>query len=196
MSRLPRVFADNAVYHILQRGNNKRILFFSDDDHKYFLQLIGRYKRKYPIELYHYCLMPNHIHLLLKIISKEHLPKFFQGLFQSFQFHHRKKYGYCGSLYQNRYKSLLINSDAYLLECGRYIERNPLRAKLVSSLNEYPWSSYRFYSEGVPNKLITPCPAYLSLAKTCKKRQKIYKEYVSQARPYEMLLDEKMAKLK
>jgi len=196
MPRLQRQICDEGIYHIAQRGNNKNKIFLDEDDYKEFLSLLKRYKHKYLFELYHYCLMKNHIHLLVKIIKKKDMAKLFQGIFQSFQYHHRRKYNYCGSLYQNRYKSILIQTESYLLECGRYIERNPLRAQIVNSPGRYRWSSYLFYATGERNMVITPNPLYAELAKTIQKRRKLYIDYVSQARPYEELLDENMEKLR
>ena len=144
MARTPRLIYDGMVCHILQRGNNKRAIFKNTYDYLKFKDLIKRYIDKFSFELYNYCLMPNHIHLLLKIIEQEDLSKIFKGIFQSFQLHHRREYEYTGTLYQNRFKSIIIDSDSYLLECARYIERNPLRAGLVTSLEQYKWSSYHF----------------------------------------------------
>ena len=196
MPRLARKFYDGAVYHIIQRGNNKNKIFIEKQDYSRFLRLISKYKEKYSFELYNYCLMTNHVHLLIRIIKKENMPKLFQGLFQSFQYHHRRKYDYCGSLYQNRYKSILVENDAYLLECARYIERNPLRGKIADSIDEYKWSSYNFYVNGEKNKIITPNPLYISLAKTTTKRRKLYVNYVLNPRPYEELLDKNIEKLR
>ncbi len=195
MSRSSRKIYNGAVCHILQRGNNKNIIFKDDDDYANFLKLIKRYKKRYFFNIYNYCLMPNHVHLLIQIISKTDMPKIFQGIFQSFQFHHRKKYDYCGSLYQNRYKSILVENNSYLLECARYIERNPVRAEIVKQFSEYQWSSYNFYAYGKKNSIITPNPLFFDLARTTNKRRKMYMEYVTQPRPYEELLDKNMGKL-
>jgi len=196
MPRLPRQFKDEGIYHIIQRGNNKNKIFFIRGDYLKFISLLRKYKKRYDFDIFNYCLMPNHVHLLIKIHKKEHMAKLFQGIFQSFQYHHRRKYGYCGTLYQKRYKSILIDKDPYLLECARYIERNPLRASMVEVLSQYKWSSYSFYAENVPNDLLTPNPIYLDLAKSKTKRLKMYQEYLIQSRPYEMVLDQNIEKLR
>lgn len=196
MPRLPRIAFDGVICHIVQRGNNRQAIFKHGEDFMKFRNLIKKYKEKYPFNLFNYCLMPTHIHLLLKIIKKEHMAKIFQGLFQSFQFHHRRTYGYVGSLYQNRYKSISVKDDSYLLDCARCIERNPLKAKLVASLDQFKWSSYPFYAFGKKDPLITPNPMYLALANTPQKRKKLYIKYVSQDRPYEVLLDKAIEKLR
>jgi putative transposase len=88
-------------------------------------------------------------------------------------------------VFQNRYKSLAIEKDSYLLECGRYIERNPLKAGIVKKLEDYPYSSYSYYALGTKDALITPSPAYLDLERSDEKRRKIYKAYVDETRPQE-----------
>ncbi len=87
-----------------------------------------------------------------------------------------------GYLWQGRYKSMLIGDDAYLLECGRYIERNPVKAGLVEDPKDYPWTSYRTYAFGEENPLIDPNPAYLALSDDIEARRKKYTEYVLSAR--------------
>lgn len=99
-----------------------------------------------------------------------------------------------GHVYQNRYKSFLIEDDAYLLECGRYIERNPLRACIAGHPSMYYWSSYKFYANGKKDDIININPVYETLGNTGIERQKAYKEYVDQARPYEKILDSAMLK--
>ncbi len=195
MARKPRKLYDGALFHITQRGNNKLTLFKDNEDFSVLYKLIETYKRKYAINIYHYCFMRNHIHMLIELLKKEHMSKFFQGIFQGYQLHFRKKYEYCGRLYQSRYKSFNVEKDSYLLECGRYIDRNPLRAKIVKSLDDHKWSSYHYYVNGEKDSLITPNPMYLNLSGTPYRRQKVYLEYLLQERAYEILLDEKTENL-
>ena len=196
MARLARITYDGIIYHAVQRGNNKQNIFSDNNDYIVFKNIIKKYKNKYLFELYNYCLMPNHIHLLIKFLRKEEIAKFFQGLFQSFQFHHRRKYDYVGMLYQNRYKSIPVEKDSYLLECARYIERNPLRAGIVDLLHDYKWSSYNFYALGQSDPVVTPNPLYMELAGLPQKREKLYIEYLTKERPYEMLLEKKIEVLR
>ncbi len=184
-----RVIYDGAVCHIIQRGNNRQKVFREEEDYKKFLSLIKEYKDKFAFELYNYCLIPNHLHLLMKIIKKDDMAKLMQGVLQSFRFYYRRKYKYTGYLYQGRYKSKLIEKDSYLLECARYIERNPLRAKIVEDLSSYKWSSYNFYANGHINDIITENPAYAALGDNVEDRQKAYREYVLTSRAYEDIID-------
>jgi len=180
---------DNAIYHIIQRGNNCQRIFNRDEDRKKFVSLIKEYKSKYFFELYNYCLMENHIHLLIKVFKKEDLAKLTQGIFQSFRFYFRKEYQYEGYLYQGRYKSKIIEKDEYLLECARYIETNPLRAKVIKRLKDYRWSSYNFYAYGYKNALLTPNPLYGTFGNG-KKHKEFYRQYVLMPRMYEDIIDE------
>jgi putative transposase len=95
-----------------------------------------------------------------------------------------------GFLFQNRYKSLYIGKESYLLDCARYIERNPLRSGLTQDLDTYRWNSFSFYSDGLDDVIIKhPNPCYLRLAETERVRQRRFREYVLQDRPYDQLLD-------
>ena len=184
-----RVVYDNAVYHIVQRGNNKQDIFKDEKDFKRFLSIIRRYIRKYNVQVYHYCLMLNHVHLLVKITRRECLAKMMQSILQSYRLYYGNKYGYVGHLYQGRFKSKLIEDDSYLLECGRYVERNPARAGLVAKPDEYPWSSCIFYTFGKRNSIITANPLYGSFGNSIKDRQVGYNDYISTPRPYEEIID-------
>jgi len=184
-----RIIYDGAVCHIIQRGNNKQKIFRDDADYKKFLSLFDEYRDRFAFELYNYCLMANHLHLLLKIFKKEDLSKLMQGIFQSYRFYFKDKYQYAGYLYQGRYISKLVEADSYLLDCARYIERNPLRAKIVEDILQYRWSSYPFYAHGQINGIITENPLFSTLAKDAAKRREAYKEYVLRPRPYEDILD-------
>jgi hypothetical protein len=115
---------------------------------------VKRYLEVYEVAILHYCLMPNHVHLLVQVEKAAHLPKFMQGILQVYAHHFKKQYEEVGFVFQNRYKSNLIENDSYLLECGRYIERNPLRAMLTEDLFTYPWSSFSFYAKGIDDGII------------------------------------------
>lgn len=191
MPRISRNLTDNGYYHILSRGNNKKNIFCCEDDYIKFLELTSKYLAKYKIYIYHYCLMSNHFHFLLQAPEALHLPKFMQGLLQSYAWHFRKKYNSVGFLFQNRYKSLFIEKENYLLECARYIERNPVRSGTVRDLNKYPWNSFSFYANGLDDPIIMHLnPCYIGLAKSNCDRQRRFREYILQKRPYDQLLDE------
>ena len=192
MPRNRRILYDNAIYHIVQRGHNKGKLFRKEKDYKVFKGIVRTYKKRYDFDIYHYCIMSNHFHILMRVRKGEDLPKIIQGITQSYSFYYRKTYDSTGYVYQNRYKSFLIEDDAYLLECGRYIERNPIRANIVKEPSQYHWSSYRFYIRDIQDDILTENLLYSSLGLTGEERRKAYQDYVSTSRPYENILDEAM----
>ncbi|MFH1868945.1 MAG: transposase [Candidatus Omnitrophota bacterium] len=192
MPRTARNIFDGGIYHIFNRGHNKYKIFHDQQDYLTFKKLIKKYLMSSKIEIYHYALMPNHFHLLLKVLEAKGLSKFMQGLCQTYAQNYHKRYDTVGYLFQNRYKDIFIKNDNQLLECGRYIERNPLRARLVNNLDNYPYSSYHYYSKGKKDNLITENPLYQAIGKAKSKRQKAYVEYINTSRPYEEILDEKL----
>ncbi len=190
MPREARKLVDGGYYHIVTRGIDRRMLFKDELDNLYFLDIIRVNLARFGIFIFHYCLMVNHVHLLIKVVRAADLPKFMQVVLQGYAYYFRMKYLSVGFIFQNRYKSRIINNDAYLLECGRYIERNPLRAEIVSDLSEYRWSSYLLYAKGEKNGIVRLLnPTYLDLASTDVKRKDAYVDYVLQGRPYEDILD-------
>jgi len=142
MPRLARVTIEKSCYHIITRGNQKQTVFKEPTDYQKYLLLITRYKKKYKFKLFCFCLMPNHVHLIMEVDNPEHLNKIMRGLNLSYTLYFNLKYKKVGHLWQDRFKSKIIEKDAYLIECIRYIESNPVRASLVSSIHQYPWSSY------------------------------------------------------
>jgi len=192
MGRKGRVLIDGGVYHIINRGHNRYKLFRGLNDYKEYKEVIRSYKIKFSFELFHYCLMPNHIHLLLRISKGQDLPHLMQGITQKYAKHYRRMYKLIGNLFQGRYKSLYIDKDTYLLECGRYIERNPLRARMVTDIGQYYFSSYNFYARGKIDDIITTNPLYKELASDTTERMKLYVDYIIQERPYEGIVDKEL----
>ncbi len=155
MARRPRLFAPGLLYHVIVRGNQRRKTFLNDTDYQAYLERLGRYRRKYGHTIHAYCLMPNHVHLLVES-GTEPLAKFMQGLQQSysqyFNLHHRKS----GHVFQGRYKAIVCNKDEYLLQLIRYIHLNPVRAGMVKEPEKYLYSGHRAYLEGKASETIDP----------------------------------------
>ena len=190
MARKPRELLDNGYYHVIARGNNRRQVFHSPEDYLFFKTLIIRSKKSYKWKLHHYCLMPNHIHFLVNIETALELQKIMKFILQTYSGYYRNKTDYVGYLWQGRFKSPLIQKESYLLECGRYIERNPVRAGIVQSPGKYPWSSYNFYAQSVEDPLIDESPYYALLASLINERKLRYMDFVGMELPYDKLLDE------
>jgi putative transposase len=180
---------DETTHNVITRGNNKMQVFHDSSDFKRYLKLFKRYQELYPVKIYHYCLMPNHTHFLIYVPESRMLRKLMQGVSQSYSNYYRQKYDHSGHLWQGRYKSFPIEEDSYLLECGRYIERNPVRARLVKNVGEWSWSSYKFYASGKVDSLLTPTLLYHDLGNTEVQRQAAYKKHLQQEQPYESLVD-------
>ena len=176
MPRAARIYAEEGVFHILARGNNKQKIFLSDSDFTAYRLLIKELRKDHPLKIYHYCFMTNHIHLVIETSPKTDLSRFMKRLNPVYYNHYKKRYGYAGHFWQDRFKSLLISRDEYLLACGLYIERNPVKAKMVESPGLYKYSSYNHYAYGQEDDLLDADPVYDGLASTEGGRQKIYRD--------------------
>jgi len=184
MPRRPRLLIDQACYHVLTRGNNRAAVFFSDADRQRYAQWLAGFSREHGVQIYHYCLMTNHVHLVVWVTNGPALRQTMQRLNLTYAKYLCRTYGHVGHVWQDRFQSLLIADDIYLLQCGGYIELNPVRAGLVEEPSAYPWSSHRSYVGGYADPLVTPSPAYLALGQTLHDRQVRYREYVTcQLRP-------------
>jgi putative transposase len=188
--RKPRELVDGGIYHIIQRGNHKKKVFESHLDYQHFISLLMELCKKYGLLVYHYCLMPNHVHLMVQVAVGLNLPKFGHALFRGYSKWHQAQYGLTGHLWQGRFKSPRVDEESYFLELGRYIERNPVRAKLVADLAEYRWSSYCYYALGRPDNLVTTDPYYEDLGNSRALRQEQYRSYVAWSHPHDDKLDE------
>ncbi|OVE76812.1 hypothetical protein BVX98_04675 [bacterium F11] len=189
MPRPKRLFSPDMAYHIISRGNNRQPLFRQSHDFDLYLEFLGSLKKEYSYQLYHYCLMTNHVHLLMRFHTFHAFQKVPQRLNLLYAKHVHRAYGHVGHVFQDRFKSLPVTDNTYLLECGRYIERNPLQAGLVDQPEDYRWSSHAFYRLGRPNPLITSNPMVLDLAHSEEQRKVLYGVYVSTDRPYDHVVE-------
>lgn len=174
MPRQPRVAPPNFIYHVITRGNNKQKTFLKNDDYRYYLSLLEKYKTRYKFALYHYALMDNHVHLMIEPNEKGALSEIMKSINLSYVIYFRKRYGGVGHFWQDRFKSLLIFNERYLLKCGCYIELNPVKAGFVKNAGDYRWNSYKFYACGEFNPLLNMDPLYLSMGKDAFSRRKNY----------------------
>ena len=174
MPRGPREVEENAIVNVVSRGNNKRLIFRKEKDYIYYKTLLMRYLARYKLKLYHYCLMANHIHLLMKILTPTNLAKCMQSLQQAYFHYFRRKYGYVGRFWQGRFYSKLVEDDDYLLTAGLYIERNPVKAGMVDDPSEYKWSSYNVYAYGAKDSLVTLNLYYIGLGNNDIERRREY----------------------
>jgi len=144
MPRQSREKSESGTYHVMIRGIDRRNIFEDDEDNEQFLTRLARYKAECGCELWGYCLMGNHVHLLIRE-NTEPMERFFRKLGASYVYYFNHKYDRVGHLFQDRFRSEAIRDDAQLLQTLRYIHRNPIQAGLCASVGEYPYSSYPTY---------------------------------------------------
>ena len=145
MARPWRLQYEGALYHVFSRGNNQQDIFVTDDDRYLFLDTLGQMSERYDIDIFAYVLMDNHYHLLLRT-PKANLSRSMQWLGTTYTRRFNLDHFQSGHLFQGRYKSILVENDAYLLQLSYYIHNNPLRAGIVNRLIDYRWSSYLAYA--------------------------------------------------
>ena len=190
MPRAARHYIEGGFYHLHTRGIDKRTIFAKPADYQYCLDLIREHLPSFNLSIHHYCLMLNHLHLLIQVKDPKAPSAFMKKLLQSYAFYFRRAYESTGFVFQNRYKSHWIDNPAYLLRCGRYIERNPIRHGVTSDLHSYCWSSFSCYATGKQDGIINMDPMFLRLANDPKQRHQEYQEYVLKDTPYDDIVDD------
>jgi putative transposase len=152
MPRIARALADNAYYHLINRGNGRQQVFYKDGDYHAFIDLMQTAREKFAVRLHAWCLMPNHFHLLVQPEQADQLNKMMQWLMTSHVRRYHQHYRTSGHVWQGRYKSFIVQNNDHLLTVARYIEANPVRAGLSEGAAQWPWSSHAvrgFESDGI-----------------------------------------------
>ena len=160
MPRTARVVVPDLALHVRQRGHNRGQCFFQERDYSTYLDYLTFFARQYACSVHAYCLMTNHVHLFLTPHEENSCALLMKFLGQCYTQRVNKARGRCGSLWEGRFRSCPVASDAYALACYRYIELNPVRAGMVAHARDYPWSSYRANTERASDGLVSPHPAY------------------------------------
>ena len=180
MATKKRIWYEGAIYHVTARGSHRNEIFRDEDDFKTYLNLLKEaleYYEEFNYKIICYCLMGNHIHLLLKTGSQP-LGNFVSRVNSIYAKGFNKKYEYTGHLFQDRYFSELIKDDVQLLEASRYVHLNPVKANIVSKPERYRWSSYAVFI-GKSESGITNSEVILEYFKH-RNKHKGYKEFVEQ----------------
>ena len=178
MPRTKRVIPQEGALHVMCRGNNKQIVFNGDNDKLKYYSLMRELKDENQVSILHYCLMNNHVHLIFLLNSSSKISRFMKQLNLSYFIYYNNIYGYTGHLFQGRFKSKIIETSQYLLQCGKYVELNPVRGGLARLPQEYRFSSYNYYVKGKQDSLITDDSLYLDLSDSVEKRRRKYREFV------------------
>lgn len=178
MARLPRLTLPGYPHHVIQRGNNRQLIFAAPADYRFFLdQLLGN-ADKFGVAIHAYVLMSNHFHLLATPQTSDGLPKMMQAVGRSYVRYFNQVQQRTGTLWEGRYKSTLIQAECHLLACMVYIDLNPVRAAIVGEVADYPWSSYAHFVGQRVDRLITPHALYWELGNTPFAREAAYAELV------------------
>jgi putative transposase len=186
MPRQARVIFPNTPHHIMQRGHNRQVVFASEEDFQYYRENLLLFKKEFGCRIYTYCLMTNHAHLIIDPGDHpESLSLLMKRVAGRQTRYVNKLEGRSGSLWEGRYKSSIISSQEYLLACSRYIELNPLRARMVVNPKDYQWSSYKIKAIGEPDRVVDFDKIYKALGENAEARQVAYREYVSDTIPEE-----------
>ena len=176
MPRPQRLFVPDIPQHVITRGVDRQPVFYGPADYQLYRELLHEASKEHDCRIHAYVLMTNHVHLLAT-------PGHERSLALTIQAHGRKyvrrlnlRHGRTGTLWEGRYKACLVQDDLYFLTCQRYIELNPVRARMVSTPGDYAYSSYAHNACGSADKLVEPHPCYLSLHSDAAARPKAYRE--------------------
>ena len=178
MPRSARFVYPGVAVHVIQRGNNRGRCFFADSDHLAYLRFLEEFSKETGCPVHAYCLMTNHVHLLLTPHTGISCAKLMKNLGQHYVQYVNRVHGRTGTLWEGRFRSCLATSETYVLACYRYIERNPVRAAMVAHPRDYPWSSYAANALGRGDTLLEPHPVYLGLAQDSARRRLVYADLV------------------
>ena len=176
MSRTGRLVLPDYPHHVVHRGHNRQGVFRGRPDYERYLSVLREFRQRYAVKLYAYCLMTNHVHLLLAPASATGIAQLMKRVAGRYTRYYNRSTGRSGTLWEGRFKSNLVQREGYFLACQRYIELNPVRARMVERPGDYRWSSYRANAELQPSQLITPHEEYLALGSSPPERAANYRE--------------------
>ena len=176
MPRPQRLALAGQAHHLIQRGVDRQAIFFEDRDRIVFLEHLAVALEAEDCALHAYVLMTNHVHLMVTPARTEGIGRLMQSLGRRHVGYINRRYGRTGTLWEGRFKSTIVDAEDYVMACYRYIEANPLRARMVVSAEDYPWSSHGRNALGRPDPLVSDHAAYASLGATPEARRKVYRE--------------------
>lgn len=187
MARQLRIEFPGAFYHVFSRGNQKQLIFFSDEDKCFFLHCLRKACEKFGVIIHTYCLMPNHYHLFLET-PKGNLSRMMHFLITDYTVYFNKKHDRHGHLFQGRFKSVLVDAVGYAKELSRYIHLNPVRSEIVNRPEEYPWSSYRYFCSAIdPEPWLVTSVILKLFGEKLSASRKAYVDFVNEGSGTEVL---------
>ena len=176
MPRKPRFFIPGCAAHVVQRGNNRGVVFFTESDNRVYLESLAGAALKFGVSIHAYVLMTNHAHLLVTPTDRNGVSTMMQQLGREYVTYVNFTYRRTGTLWEGRFKACPVQTECYLLACYRYIEMNPVRAGIVAKPCDYRWSSFHFNAYARRDPLLTPHAAYLSLGSSSEQRLRAYRQ--------------------
>ena len=180
MPRPYRIQEAGFVHHIISRGNDRQEIFLSKDDYKTYLLFLEDARKEYPLNVYNYILMPNHLHLLVEPRREGSLSKVMEIVSKAYAKYFNKKYERVGHVFQGRFKSFLIHDDRYFFACSRYIDLNPVKANMVKDPKDYGWSGYSTLAHGKKSLIhLDGHDLYQGLGASLTERQISYRALVN-----------------
>ena len=188
MARLPRLEIPGTPLHVIQRGNNRGPCFFGDVDRRFYLKCLAEAALRRQCAVHAYVLMANHVHLLVTPAESGAAAAMMQDVGRRYVRIINTIHGRSGTLWEGRFKSSVVDSEAYLMTCHRYIEMNPVRAGLADRPIAYRWSSHHHYAAGIPDRLITEHALFTGLGATDTERRAAFRSL------FEEQLDEQTLK--
>jgi len=181
MARPLRTVSPGVPLHIVQRGNNRATCFFAAEDFDRYLRFLLRAAGEEHCRVHAYCLMSNHVHLLVTPGDHSACARFMKVVNQRYAQHLNRTHERSGTPWEGRYRSNVVHSMRYVLACYRYIELNPVRAGIARHPADYPWSSYRANAQGAANPLVSAHACYAALGRDPEIRRKAYRRLVDEA---------------
>lgn len=176
MPRRARVLLPGCALHLIQRGNNRSACFYAEEDYLFYLKQLAEQAIKHDCAIHAWCLMTNHVHLLLTPAEPASVGLLMKGLGQRYVQYINRTYRRSGTLWEGRFRSCLVGEESYVLGCYRYIEMNPVRAGMVEHPADYRWSSYRINAQAEHSALVKPHPLYRGLGETREAQAAGYRE--------------------
>ncbi|CAB0151254.1 hypothetical protein PSI9734_01666 [Pseudidiomarina piscicola] len=180
MPNLRRNDVPGVALHITQRGNNRQRIFHDDDDFQRFAGLLIQFSEKYGISVHAWAFMPNHVHILATPAERKTTGRMMMCIAGQYTTYYNQKYKRTGTLYEKRYFSSLVDYDEYALIAYRYIELNPVKARLVSHPRQWHWSSYRHNAEGLHSSFIVPHFSFMRMGPTLLDCRRAYRKLVNE----------------
>lgn len=176
MPRRARLSIPGIPWHIIQRGNNRSVCFYAEEDYRFYLEHLDDLARRFGCAIHAYVLMTNHVHLLLTPQRTDSAAQLMKRLGQRYVQYVNRSYRRSGTLWEGRFRSCLAQSEDYVLSCYRYIELNPVRAGMVVQAKDYRWSSHAANGWGRGDTLVEAHREYLRLGRTDGERKIAYRE--------------------